>query len=459
MFRQNLQRPRRSRLPLDPTRLLQDPQLARLSRRALDDTERWHQRRRKLDAPSVLSFALALPLFRTRSQEDILSMFFGDAETSDAPTPEAMVHARARLGWEPLERLFELQAETVRPAPSLGKLRAWGVDGVKFTVPDTRENARAFGRGGNRRGSAAYPQVTATCLVDLQSHGVREVCIGPYSASERDGVALALRHLGHDDLLVLDQGLPSAELLETIQEAGVGFLARIPSRWKPRYLQKLGRGEWLAQLEGTAEIPPKKRTPGGRKTRSIRLQVRVVEYKVGRNKRIRLVTNLTRSQARAKKLARLYRERWECELAFKELKSHLAVLLSARAQTVFRSKTPAGVLQEIYALYVVYNAIRGLMQKAVEETGTSPLHLSFRRIVVFLQDRIIIALGCHTGPLLESIRARRNKRPRRPRAYSRVVKRKMSNFPKKRPGHRQRRVAWSSKLRLMHRRSRSGKAA
>jgi hypothetical protein len=51
----------------------------------------------------------------------------------------------------------------------------------------------------------------------------------------------------------------------------------------------------------------------------------------------------------AHKAPLVYHERWEEELAFDEIKAHLSV----RAVPI-RSKTPAGVVQEIYGLILAH---------------------------------------------------------------------------------------------------------
>jgi hypothetical protein len=48
------------------------------------------------------------------------------------------------------------------------------VDGSTFTVPDTEDNEREFGRPGSGRGEGktTYPQIQAACLVELGTHAV-----------------------------------------------------------------------------------------------------------------------------------------------------------------------------------------------------------------------------------------------------------------------------------------------
>lgn len=469
MLRPTLLRTLSASPKMDPLRLLGAPHLRVLAERALDDTGRWHRRKRRLPAPFVLSFILALALFRDRSIEGLLELLSGHpllgARESSAPTGEAMVHARARLGWEPVRRLFERQVEQLQPPPIWNGYRVWALDGVRLTMPNSRENVRAFGRLQGSRGAAAFPQALAVCLVDVHGRRVREVHIDQHKGAERDAVPRALAHLNEGDLVTLDRGFSSAEVFERFNTAGVAFLARVTAKWKPRYIRPLARGGWLVEVKAKVPLAKGEKGSGRRTTRTVRVIVRLVEYKLKRGKRVRVVTNLEDSEVSAQELAELYWKRWECELAFDEQKNQLAVVHQARARTVLRSKTPTGVCQEIYGLLVAYNAIRTLMVEAAEAAGLDPLHLSFLRTVHLLRDQASFLpslspreLKSQRKTLLAAIAEFENPRPRRNRSYPRVVRRKMSNFPLKRPGHRELHPDWRNGLQVMRRRSPSGKS-
>ena len=71
-------------------------------------------------------------------------------------------------------------------------------------------------------------------------------------------------------------------------------------------------------------------------------------------------------------LIRLYHERWEHEIAYLALRH---TLLNGR---VLRSKDPAGLEQEIWALLALYQALRREMVTAVETVpGTDPDRASY----------------------------------------------------------------------------------
>src|SRR5947209_19149903 len=102
-------------------------------------------------------------------------------------------------------------------------------------------------------------------------------------------------------------------------------------------------------------------------------------------------------------LIALYHERWEVELVIDEIKTH------ERAQRkVLRSKTPAGVRQELYGIYLAHYAVRVLLAQAAVEAELDPDRLSFTEGLFELTETISLALTLEpeeaTGPLLVRLR-------------------------------------------------------
>ena len=57
----------------------------------------------------------------------------------------------------------------------------------------------------------------------------------------------------------------------------------------------------------------------------------------------------------------LYHERWELELGYDEIKTHLL-----DRQEAIRSRTPAGVRQELWGIALAYNLVRLEMERAAD---------------------------------------------------------------------------------------------
>ena len=137
----------------------------------------------------------------------------------------------------------------------------------------------------------------------------------------------------------------------------------------------------------------------------------------------------------AETLIVLYHERWEEELTIDELKTH------QRERPVLRSQTPGGVVQELYGLLLGHYVIRVLMQEAAASQGIDPQRISFTGALKILRCRLPECPASRRGlsrwyhDLVAEI-AEEVLPERRDRINPRVIKRKMSNWRKKRPEHR-----------------------
>jgi hypothetical protein len=154
----------------------------------------------------------------------------------------------------------------------------------------------------------------------------------------------------------------------------------------------------------------------------------------GAGERHRLITDLTNPEdLPAHEAPLVYHERWEQELAFDAIKTHL----SGRAVPV-RSKAPAGVVQEIYGLMLAHYVVRRVMHDAAVVAGQDPDRLSFIDSLRVLQCQLpespAVSAETWYQRLLREVRCQ-VLRPRRVRWYARVIKRKISSWKKKRPEH------------------------
>lgn len=90
--------------------------------------------------------------------------------------------------------------------------------------------------------------------------------------------------------------------------------------------------------------------------------IRAIRYKHPRFPVSTLLTSSVDADAYpAKELVALYHERWECELAYDELKTH-----APQRQEAIRSRSPQGVRQERWGIAIAYNLVRLEMERAAE---------------------------------------------------------------------------------------------
>ena len=302
--------------------------------KALDKADRWQQRECPLGAVFVTWIVLGLSLHRSKSYPNILTAMLGlmreiePALSLRAAQPNSICDARARLGWEPMEDLFHRHAQRIDPKPSFLGLRTFGIDGVRFVLPDTPLNEWAFGRPEASRGEAAFPQMLGVALVDTQSHMVKDVVFSECSDAERPGCERLLHHLRRGDLGFIDRGFAAVWLFKKWMATGANFVGRIPANWKPEHIKWLGKGDSLVRVHGPESIPGTLTQSGkGPKQREVTITLRLIEFEIEPGKPVRLLTDLLDPEKYpARKLALGYHERWETELTYDEVKTHFATV-------------------------------------------------------------------------------------------------------------------------------------
>ena len=149
----------------------------------------------------------------------------------------------------------------------------------------------------------------------------------------------------------------------------------------------------------------------------------------------RLVTSLLDHREHpADQLIMLYHQRWEAELAFDELKTHLT------ERAVLRSQRPDGVLQEIYALLISHFIIRKISFDASMKANVQPRRISFTATYKILKSKLLEAsLFSDVKRWYQLIVAEAAKEvlPERDgRINPRVLKKTTSAWTKKRDKHR-----------------------
>ncbi len=130
----------------------------------------------------------------------------------------------------------------------------------------------------------------------------------------------------------------------------------------------------------------------------------------------------------------MYHQRWEIETAYLELKSSI---LGGR---VLRARTPTGVVQEIYALLVVYQLLRTAMTDATNtQPATDSDRASFSIAWQTARDQVIQAAGVIAGTVIDLVgtigrHVLDNLPPdRRLRVCPRIVKRAISKYQARGP--------------------------
>jgi hypothetical protein len=354
------------------------------------------------------------------------------------PGRNTIAQARAALGLWPLRllahRVVGLLATPDTPGAFYKGLRLMALDGFVLDLPDTPANERAFGRPGTARAPGAFPQARVLALCEAGTHVLYRWLLKPCRRNEaRMAPYLLRRWLGEGMLLLWDRAFLSYESVRQVLAGRAQLLARAKCGRVFAPTRVLPDGSYLAKMYPSDKH--RRRDEGG-------LVVRVIDYRLddpGRPTKEgahRLVTTLLDAGAYpAEELVALYHQRWEEELAIDELKTH------QRERPVLRSQTPAGVVQEVEGLLLAHYAVRALMFEAAQPGGLDPRRLSFTGTLKVLRARLPEVPRSAAGrrrwwEALVAEVAEEVLPARRDRVNPRVIKRKMSNWPKKRPHHR-----------------------
>jgi hypothetical protein len=404
-------------------------------KRVLSKTARHRRFCPRLPNLFMVYFVLALGLFCTDCYRQVFR-WLRPWKSGSVPGRSTLCEARRRLGLVPLVklagRIVKLLAGPDTPGAFYRGMRLMAIDGFRVDVADSPENARVFGRPNGGRTPGAFPQTQIVALCEAGTHVLWRWLIKPIRVDEQRMADYLLRFLEPNMLLMWDRGFLSYRRVADVIARKAHLLARVKKDLILRPIHTLGDGSYLAKLYRHSH--DRKRDRNG-------IVVRVLDYELddpkrtGHRQRHRLITTLLDAELDpAKKLIELYHVRWEQELAIDELKTH-------QGRPVLRSQTPAGVVQELYALLLDHFVVRVLMFEAAQVAQVPPLSMSFTGTLKILRCRIPscprarVALGRWWRNLVREV-AEEVLPARRNRINPRVIKRKISKWKKKQPHHR-----------------------
>lgn len=386
-------------------------------------------RRRKLPAEHAVWLVIGLSLYRQLPMWQVVQQLSLSLEGQELPAPSVSVQARQRLGCEPLQQLFGLITQAwSRPSAAAAPLRVLAVDGVVWSTPDTPDNRAALGSGSTQHGPLPWPQVRAVCLLDTHTHELLDARIGSMDQGE---LTLAAELQGIDQsLTIFDRAYFSAAfLLRWQQGLQRHWLMRAKDNLRHELVQTLSAGDQLIRMpvsQRARQLDPQ--LPSHWQARLITLTVQ--------GKTRRFITSLVDHKAHpAQHLAQLYRQRWEIELAFREVKQSLH-----GGHAVLRSKQPELVKQEVWGLLIAYTLLRRWMRKMAEQAQVEPQRISFHTaqhaILNLLHTASLLTpatLPQRLADLLEQARYFVLPPRRTDRSYPREVKNRAHKFPTKKP--------------------------
>lgn len=397
-------------------------------------------RRRRLPAEQTLWLVIGMALMRNESIERVATLLNValPGKTGNLPARSALTQARQRLGCEPLEYLFFLTgSEWARRSADAHRWRGlalYAIDGSTMRVPDSPENWQAFGgsAGNGVRAGSAYPTVRVLALMAVRAHLLAAMRFDAFDVGELTLARELWPEIPRDSLTLVDRGFLSGVELSRLAADGTNrhWMTRAKSTTKLRTVENYGKGDALVEITFADSTRQRnKELPAQWLARAITYQ------RKGYRKSILLTSLLDPKKYPRDEVVRAYHERWEIELGFDEVKTHLL----AREEAI-RSRSPEAVRQELWGISLAYNLVRLEMERAADEAGVAPTRISFVNALSMLCHAWIVwstpplAPGRIPAALLD-LRSRLRllllPERREERVYPRVVKIKMSNYDKK----------------------------
>ena len=343
-------------------------------RAILKATDREGRRKRLLPASMMVYYIIALGLFVGVGCREVLRRLLEGAgwiwpERIQVATDSAITQARQRLGYKPIEVLYNESVGPIAKKSTRGAwFRSWRVvalDGFIVDVAESEENEKAFGRPGASRGHSAYPQVRVLGFVENGTHVFFGAEMDRCDVGETTMARRVLGKLRRNMLCLADRNFFCYPLWKQAIATGAKLV------WRAKHQLVLPKTRRLSDGSYLGKVYP---SPKHRREDREGIIVRIIDYRIdGFRETYRLVTNiLDVEKAPALELARLYAERWTVETAIDEIKTHLR-----GSHVVLRSKLPDLVRQDVFGLLLAHYGIRFVMHDAALSEDISADELSF----------------------------------------------------------------------------------
>ncbi|MFE9250719.1 transposase [Streptomyces sp. NPDC007088] len=196
--------------------------------------------------------------------------------------------------------------------------------------------------------------------------------------------------------MIADRGFWSVEFAHALFATGADLLVRLQSNHLGTLQEELPDGSYLSMARPGKDVRFRAAWEG--RTLPKHTIYRVIAFTKDDKFAFLGTTLLGPDEYPAAELVALYRERWEIELAFDEIKNHLG------PGGPIRSRTPEGVRQELWAYLAIHHAIRRFAHDvALAGPAIDADRVSYLKCVRIIRRSVSFQLGATIAKLTHSL--------------------------------------------------------
>lgn len=296
------------------------------------------------------------------------------------------------------------------------------VDGTTLTMSDTSANQESYPQTSALPKGLGFPICRVVGIISLSTGSLMDACVSPYhgkGASEQTLLRSMLGVFKRGDIVLADAFYSTYFLLEHMIAHGIDILfVQHGARSRTTDFTSgtiIGTNDHLIKIK-KPKLKPEWITQ--EKYDSAPNELTIRELKSG--EKTLITTMLCPKKHPLKTLGALYKQRWQIEVDFRNIKSTLGL-------RSLSCKTPQMAIKELWVYFLAYNLIRSIMLASAHQCSLQPREISFKHTIQLLFafcNNSKIA----TKQLLRCI-GKKHIGNRAGRIEPRAIKRRQNNYP------------------------------
>lgn len=332
-----------------------------------------------MDFLSLITFILNLTKKTLQIELDDFFQVVKDTETR--VTKQAFSKARQKISPVAFSMLFEQLVQLFYTATDLKTYKGYrlsAIDGSTLELKNTAELPTAFGYAEN--GVSQIARARISCLYDLENDIMIDALIGHYDNDERK---FAIKHIKklqeyglQNDLILLDRGYPSREMIAFFKKSGIDFLMRVSTSFLKEVNQVKGRDK-VVEFSYQGE----------------QYKIRVIKVILETGEEEILICSILDKSFRYKDFKKLYFKRWGIETKYNVVKHKLQIenFTGEKAITVEQDFYASMYLSNMAALAKIQSDEK-IQERNKEKNLKHEYQTNTNILIGKLKDRLVIMM-------------------------------------------------------------------